>query len=44
MTGDEKVCRVGDVSGLWVSLAGSLLLMADNIIVTERERNILKCA
>ena len=42
MTGDEEVCKVDDGSRPRVSLVGSLLLTADNIIVTERKRNVLQ--
>ena len=36
MVGDEEVYKVDDGFRPWVSSADSLLLMADNIIVTER--------
>ena len=37
MIGDEEVYNVDDGSRPWVSLAGSLLSMAGNIMVTERD-------
>ena len=40
MIGVDEVRKVGDGSAPWVTLAGSLLLMADDFIVTKREKNI----
>ena len=41
MIGVEEVRKVRDGSGPWVSLAGSLLLMADDIMMTKRENDKL---